>query len=565
MIPLAPLFPDEGEAALAVFKSLVVVDVVGKPTFGQCCDEWVFDFVRLIFGAYDNVSAKRLITEFFLLISKKNGKSTLAAGIMVTALVRNWRYSNELYILAPTLEVANNAFGPAAEMVRADPQLLTLLHVKDNLREIKHRVTKAFLKVVAADTDTVSGKKSGFVLVDELWLFGKRPQAKAMLMEALGGLVTRPEGFVIFLSTQSDEDPAGVFKEKLDLYRDIRDGKIVDPKKFGVLFEFPKAYIEAESYLDPANFYITNPNVGRSVQLEWLIEKLGEALRGEKRDRNIWLAKHLNIEIGNNLRANRWPGAEFWATAVDDELSAIYANAPFDALYRMLDRVECAVVGWDGGGLDDLAGLNVLGREPDEIEVEFEIFGKVVKQRMKRWLSWSHAWCHDSVFERRKSIAVKLREFEAAGELTVVDNDLADIASAVEVVRLVKDRGLLGGVAVDPAGLSEFAEALEAPDIDVTVENKLLIGAPQGFGMMNAIKTMERRLAKRMLLHCGGKLMPWCVSNLKIERTATAIHATKQNAGDLKIDPAMAMFDSGTLMSTNPGAFRKKKYQVLFA
>lgn len=549
LIPFDPLFPDEAEAALAVFKSLVMVDVAGQPTFGEACDEFVFDFVRAIFGAYDAKHAKRLIREFFLLISKKNGKSTIAAAIMLTALIRNWRHSAELLILAPTIEIANNSYNPARDMVQADPELLDLLHIQENLRQIKHRITNATLKVVAADTDTVGGKKAAFVLVDELWIFGKRANADAMLREATGGLVSRPEGFVIFLSTQSDAPPAGIFKAKLDYFRDVRDGKIVDPKSLGVLYEFPAKLVKSESYLKPEFFYVTNPNIDRSVSQEWLEDKLIEAQRGSGDELRTHLAKHLNVEIGMNLRGNRWSGADHWEAAADPELSAL---PHFDALYRLLERSEVVAVGLDGGGLDDLFGFTVLGREPALIEITVEINGTMTVRRMKRWISWSHAWCHKSVFVRRQSIASVLQDFAKARELTIVNNALEDIGAIMELIQQIKETGLLGGVSADPAGLGEIIDALE--EIEITPENGLLVGAPQGFGMMNAIKSTERRVQSGLLKHSGGKLMPWCVSNLKIEPTATAIRATKATAGDAKIDPIMSLFDAATLMIRNPEA-----------
>lgn len=524
LVPFSPLFPTKAADALGVFKALKIVDAPGSPTFGEACEQWVFDFVAAIFGAEDPDNGKRLIREFFLLISKKNSKSTIAAGIMLTALVVNWRLSAELLILAPTIEVADNSFKPAADMVRADPELDALFHVQAHVRTITHRTTKAFLKVVAADADTTAGKKASFVLVDELWAFGKKPRADAMLREAIGGLVARPEGFVVYLSTQSDEPPAGVFKAKLDYFRDVRDGKISDPKSLGVLYEFPAAIIAEEGYLKPENFYITNPNMGRSVSQEWLEDELRkETSSGDRETMATFFAKHLNIEIGMNLRANRWPGADFWA----GQATELDAQA-------VIDRSEVVVVGLDGGGLDDLFGAVVLGRDAET----------------KDWLGWAHAWCHGSVLERRKSIAARLRDFEKAGELTVVDSPGEDVQAIVELIEMVRNSGKLAQVAVDPAGLGEVVDALA--DIGVTTESGELVGAKQGFAMMNAIKTAERKLANKTLWHDGSALMAWCVGNLKIEPLATAIRATKQNAGDAKIDPVMALFDAVTFMSLNP-------------
>lgn len=535
LIPFKPLFPEQAKRALDIFKSLKMVDVLGQPTFGEACAPWVFDFVAAIFGAYDENTGKQLINEFFLLISKKNGKSTIAAAIMITALILNMRHSAELLILAPTKEVADNSYKPASDIVKASPELSRFLKTSDHIREIKHLNTNATLKVVAAENDTVTGKKASFVLIDELWLFGKKEKADNMLKEATGGLVSRPEGFVIYLSTHSDNPPAGVFKKKLEEFRNIRDGVVVNNRALGVLYEFPKRFLQNEDYLAPENFYITNPSLGYSVEAEDLLSKLNKET--DEQGRRVFLAKHLNVEIGQAQRGDRWVGTEFWQRQTDETLT-------YDSL---MERSEVVVVGIDGGGLDDLYGLSLIGR------------GK----QTKHWLSWSHAWAHESVLERRKSIATVLRDFEKDGDLTIVTDSLNDISQIVEIIDDVKGRGLLACVAVDPAGLGELIENLA--ELDITPENKQLIGVPQGFGMMNAIKTTERKVAGGTFWHAKSAMMDWCVSNLKIEPTATAIRATKQNAGDAKIDPTMAMFDAATVMSRNPAAQNSGTIDQYFA
>ena len=246
-----PIFPAEAERALAVFKALRIVDAPGSPTFGEACAQWVFDLVASIFGAYDSETGRRLITEWFVCLPKKNSKSTIAAGIMMTALVLNWRRSGEFAILAPTIEIANNSFGPARDMTRpdVDDELGALMHAQTHVKTITNRSTDAFLKVIAADSNTVGGKKSAGTLIDELWLFGSMAGAENMLREAVGGLASRPEGFVIYLTTQSDDPPAGVFKQKLQYARDVRDGVIVDPQFVPIIFEHPPEMIAKGEHL----------------------------------------------------------------------------------------------------------------------------------------------------------------------------------------------------------------------------------------------------------------------------------------------------------------------------
>lgn len=525
LIPFEPLYPREAAHALSVFKALRMVDVAGQPTFGEVCAPWVFDYVAAIFGANDPETGQQAISEFFLLISKKNGKSTVAAGIMLTALIIGWRADDELLIIAPTIEIAGNSYKPAASMVRADPELSKILHVQDHVRTITHRVTRASLKVVAADTDTVGGKKAGRILVDELWLFGKRAGAEAMLREATGGMVSRPEGFVIYLSTQSDTPPAGVFKDRLDYARGVRDGEIDDPQFLPVIYEFPPDMVASEAYLDPANFGISNPNLGRSVSATWLERELKKETGKDAASRAIFLSKHLNIEIGQSLAASRWPGADFWEAA----------RGPVSSLDELLDRCDVCTIGVDGGGLDDLFALAVIGRD----------------RETRNWLHWARAWAQPDVFERRKSIAAQLTDFARDGDLVICEARDQDVIEAADICARIHASGKLpdkDGIGLDAYGVATLIDALASQGMG----DGLVSAVGQGWKLQSAVLTLPRKLKDRTFLHCGQPIMAWAVGNAKTELRGSNYIVTKQAAGSAKIDPLMATFNAAMLMFLNP-------------
>lgn len=529
LIPCAPLFPDLAGQAWKVCSDFQMVDVMGQPLLGEASLPWVREFVMAVFGAEDPDTGRRHINEFMLMVSKKNAKSTIAAAIMLTALLMNWRQSAELLILSPTKEIADNSYKPIRDFINADDELKALLKVQDYFRTITHRDTGATLKVVAADSDTVSGKKASFVFVDELHEFGKQAKASNMLLEATGGLASRPEGFVIYATTQSAEPPAGVFKQKLDYARKVRDGIVKDRKFLPVIYEFPAAMLASKAYEDLENAYVTNPNWGASVDIERITQLHSQAREGGEQEFKEFLAKHLNVEIGLNLRSDRWAGADFW------EVQGVEKSLSLDSL---LERCEVVDIGIDGGGLDDLLGLAVVGRLKSD-------FGSVEK---RKWLLWTHAWAHPSVMERRKEIAPRLQDFAKDGDLTLVRSIGDDVYEVAEIVAKCESSGLLDKVGCDPAGLGGILDAL----VEADVPQEKVIGISQGWKMTGAIKTTERKLAEGGLVHGAQKLMAWCVGNAKVEPRGNAIVITKQASGTAKIDPLMATFNAVTLMSLNP-------------
>lgn len=543
LMPCVPLFPDQAEAGMQVFRSLLAVGVPNPtgavdedgrpvaPTYGEISRRWLLEIPEVIHGAYDVETGERLIREVLLKVPKKNWKSGLAGGIALSLMVRNWRPSNEAGIIAPTKETADNVFKPMRDAILADPELDALFHIQPNMRTITHRVTGMSCKVYAADSDTVSGKVWAFVILEELWLLAQRKDAEDMVLEATGGQASRPEGVVISITTESNDEPVGVYKAKLEFARKVRDGEIQAPHFLPLLYEWPEEMLKAKAYLEPANFHLVNPNYGASVDPTDMVRKFEEARSAGGESLRVFLAKRLNVPPSENM-GGHWAGAEFWRACADHTVT----------LETLLQRSEVIDVGIDGGGLDDLLGFAVVGRD----------------RETRDWLLWTHAWAHPSVLERRKDIAPRLRDLAAAGDLTLVETMGDDVEELARIVASIQVAGLLDKVGVDPAGLGGILDELEL----VAVPKEKIVGVSQGWKLSGSIKTVERKLAEGTIRHAGQALMDWCVSNAKTVPVGNAVNITKAVSGSAKIDPLMAAFSAVSLMSLNP-TIAEPQYQML--
>lgn len=530
LVPDLPIDRAEGDRAVALFNKLRLPDVVGQPTMAVAAGDWFRDIVRSAFGSLDKETGRRRVAEIFALVPKKNSKTTGGAGIMLTALLMNERPNAELLFVGPTQEIANLAFDQASGMIEADETkfLEKRFQVRDHVKEIVDRVTGATLKIKTFDMKVMTGSKPVVVLVDELHIMSSFSFASRVIGQIRGGLLANPESLLIFITTQSDQPPAGVFKAELARARGIRDGRIRgDVRMLPILYEFPEVMQidPAKPWMDPANWPMVTPNLGLSIDIDRLISDFKTANDLGEAEVRRWASQHLNVEIGLALHTDRWRGADYWEAAREPGLT----------LETLLARCDVVVAGIDGGGMDDLLALTLLGR----------------CKETRDWLAWGKAWAHNTVFNRPE-IAERLADFVQDGDLVICDDDPnQDVRELADLVKRVKDAGVLpekAGVGLDPQGVAVLVDELAERDIG----GEQVVGVAQGYRLNGSILGAERKLAAATLWHCGQALMAWAVGNAKSVQTGNAVMITKETAGKAKIDPLMALFNAVALMSRNP-------------
>lgn len=535
IMPPLPLDARESARAAGIFDKLKLPDVPGNPAMKEAAGEWQRDIVRAIFGSL--VEGARKVPEVFVMVPKKNSKTTGGAAIAVTWLLMNSRPRAEGIYIGPTQEVADLAFQQTVGMIEADDYLAKRFHVQHHTKTITDRRNKARLKVKTFDMKVVTGSKPSFVLLDELHLMATINGAARVIGQIRGGMLPNPEAVLVIITTQSDEAPAGAFKAELQYARGVRDGRIKDGRMLPLIYEFPEAMQTdpAMPWKDPDIWPMVLPNLGRSITIDRLVADYDAAKEKGDEEERRWASQHLNVEIGLALHSDRWIGTDYWLGATDESIS----------LDAILDRCDVAVVGIDGGGLDDLFGIAVCGRD----------------RATRDWLFWVKAWAQDDVLRRHKQIAERLHDFEADGDLVFCGYPTQHLVEVADVIERLWDAGLLPGshsIGLDPQGVAQMVEEIA----ERSIPRETMVAIPQGYKLSRAIWGMELKLKNGTIWHAGQNLMAWCVSNARTEQRGNAVLITKQAAGKAKIDPLIAAFNCVDLMSAAPEAPRKPQYQI---
>ena len=539
-VPMADVPINEAKAArvLAFFNRLRLPDISGNPPMSIACGDWFKRLLVVFFASEDPETQRELVWELLCMVPKKNSKSTYVAALALTALYMEEATNRQMLLVGPSQNISERCFEQAQGMVALDEKLQLIFKVQDHLKTITRRKTGTSLDVKTFDTTIVTGEIPVLTIIDELHELGKKAKALKVMQQIRGGGITMQRGKVLMITTQSDEMPTGIWKAELKKARAIRDGKAgPKPIMLPILYEYPEEQQKDETFWrDRSNWGMLLPNLGLSISEQALEEDYDNNGKVSKEAEQIWASQHLNIEIGVGLGGDNWRGVDHWEDCGDETLT----------LEELMRRSEVCVVGVDGGGLDDLFAVAVLGRE------------KVTR----RWLLWTHAWAFQEVFDRRKDIDAKLRDFEEAGDLTICLEVGDDVTGAIEVIEKLEAKGLLPtetpAIGLDAAGIAELLDGLDQAGFG----EERWISVGQGWKLQSAVLTLPRRLKDRKMIHGSSDFMAWTVGNAKTELKGSNYIVTKQAAGSAKIDALMATFNAAMLMFGNPEAAGPSVYET---
>lgn len=478
---------DKGERAIRFIENLKQSKSpwAGKPIR---LEPWQKDFIRRLFGTA-RADGLRQYRNGFLFIPRKNGKSTLAAGIALFCLVGDGEKGAEIYSAANDREQASLVFNEAAAMVRQDKYLLSILTVVPSQKRIIYTRNNSFYRAISADANTKDGFNASVVIYDEI--HAAKTRELYDVLESSQGSREQPLMLVI---TTAGFQKMGIGKELYDYACKVRDGVIEDQSFLPVLYE---ALIDDDPFAE-STWRKANPNYGVSLRPDYIAEKAKRAKEFPS-TLNNFLTKHLNIWTESEVR---WLDKEKWDTcgAIQFDRSTLKGKPCWAAL--------------DLASVSDLCSLTLLFRDAD------------------RWIPLQEFWLpKDQARHIEKKKNVPYTQWARDGFITLTDGDVVDYS----FIR-ARVNELAGIYQIKEIAIDRLFQGMQTAT-ELSQDGHKVVTFGQGFMSMAApSKELERLIMGGKLLHGNNPVLNWMASNAVAEIDAAGnIKPSKAKSAD-KID-----------------------------
>jgi phage terminase large subunit-like protein len=366
-------------------------------------------FQRFVIGSvfgWKRADGTRRFRYVYEELPRKNGKSTMLAGVGLNMLLCDGELGAEIYAAATKRDQARIIFDEARRMVTASPDLARIIsRFKLNLSV---DATNSKFEPLSSDDRTLDGLNPQCVLVDEL----HRHRTRALLDVMDTSLGSRRQPLLWIITTAGDDAPESVYAAENDYATKVLQGVVQDDDVFAFIATIDKG----DRWDDPVAWAKANPNLGISVKLADLQR---QARKAAKSPGALSAFKRLRLNVRSAIAES----------AVDMALWARNSRGRFDP--DKLERTRC----W--GGLDLSSKIDITAFiklfEPDEegrmrVAARFWMPSEALEERADRDRMPYRRWVEEGWIEVTQGNVIDHAEIKAAVLADTRHFDLQDIA-----------------------------------------------------------------------------------------------------------------------------------------
>lgn len=320
---------------------------------------WQKSMICMLFGILD-AEGRRRFRELFLVVGRKNGKSTLASGVGLYMLFADAENGPEVYSVATTRDQAKLSWNEAKKMINKSPSLKK--RARPLVGEILTDFNDGVFRPLAADSNTLDGLNPSAAIMDEIAAW---KQGQALYDVIIDGESARDEPLNIMITTAGTvrEDIFDTLYERterlLNSWKDPEVTDFLDEHFLPLVYELDNR----KEWTDEAAWKKANPSLGPVKSVEALRYKVEKAKANPMLVRNL-LCKDFNI---------RETSSESWLTfeqlnntdtfeLVKDQGVMLWNNG---SEIRALPHPRYGIGGCDLSSTTDLTAAKVIFRVPD--------------------------------------------------------------------------------------------------------------------------------------------------------------------------------------------------------
>lgn len=465
-------------------------------------------FISALFGFVHKETGLRKYTEAFFMVARKNGKSTMLAGIALYLLVSDQEPGAELYTVATKKDQAKLIFDEVQNMIKQSPELAKVL--KKRKSDIYFEKTFSKLQALGKNSDTLDGLNAHGVIMDELHGVKDRNLYEVMKQSQSA----RRQPLMIMITT------AGTVRECIfdDIYEhaeNILNDTSEDPRFLPIVYELD----EAKEWKDPKMWIKANPGLGTIKKVDDLIAKVERAKQNSK-ERAGLLTKDFNIR-GTHVSS--------WLT-FDEILN--------ETQYNLADyRGSYCIGGADLSQTTDLTCATIL----------------MYDHRLEKYIVNQMYWIpEDNVEERVKTDRVPYDIWHERGLVRYCSGNTINYSDVTAwFLEVVREHG------ITPAWIYYDSYSARYWVEEMTSHGFRMERCIQGAKTLSLpMQTLGADLQAKRVIYNNNPVLKWCLSNTAIQTDRNGnIVPIKNRSAKQRIDGTASLLDAYVGLSEHYSEF----------